>query len=209
MSETSTVVQQTLDSLSSTPHLWNSLRWLVEAGYVGEKAVIERELAPWHAAGQRRFLDFGCGTGAFAACFPPDGYVGIDPAQVYIRFAGQHRQGHYLAGTGELLPFVDASFDAALVLGVLHHLPDALALAALAELRRVMRPAATVLVIEDVPPPDVWNVAGHAMHWLDRGGYIRSDADYRRLFAAGFQIIRNYPMRSGICDYGVYVLQPV
>jgi hypothetical protein len=60
--------------------------------------------------------------------------------------------------------------------------------------------------MEDIPPPDPWNIAGHAMHWLDRGGNIRSDADYRALFG-GFGVERSYQMRSGICDYGVYVLR--
>ncbi len=48
--------------------------------------------------------------------------------------------------------------------------------------------------------------AGKAMHWLDRGGFIRSDADYRVLFG-GFTVTRSYTIRSGICDYGVYVLR--
>ncbi len=200
-------VQHALDGLSNSPYLWNSLRWLVEAGYHGEKAVIAHELAPFADVGKRRFLDFGCGTGAFAACFPAQHYVGIDPAMVYIQFAGRTRPGSYLASVGEQLPFAPASFDAALVLGVLHHLSDDVARAALAELHRVLRAGATLLVIEDVPPPDRWNVAGHAMHWLDRGGHIRSDADYRTLFERGYTVVRSYPMRSGICDYGVYVLQ--
>jgi hypothetical protein len=61
--------------------------------------------------------------------------------------------------------------------------------------------------MEDIPPPDAWNVAGHAMHWLDRGGFIRGDADYRALLKDGFSIVKSYLTRSGICDYQVYVLQ--
>jgi hypothetical protein len=45
------------------------------------------------------------------------------------------------------------------------------------------------------------------MHWLDRGGHIRSEHAYRALFGAGFALLRTYHMRSGICDYGVYVLR--
>jgi hypothetical protein len=101
----------------------------------------------------------------------------------------------------------DQHFDAALVLGVLHHLPDEIVRAAMQELQRVLKPGATVLVMEDIPPPDPWNIAGHAMHWLDRGGHIRSEADYRALFGAGFAVRRTCHMRSGICDYGVYVLE--
>jgi SAM-dependent methyltransferase len=198
-----------LDRISETPHLWNMLRRVVEDNFRGEKRVIEQELAPWHNVGQRTFLDFGCGTGEFAPCFPAAHYVGIDLSAVYIRFAARTYQGRFLVSSGDRLALPDQHFDAALVLGVLHHLPDALVWAAIVELHRVLRPGATLLVMEDIPPPDPWNVAGHAMHWLDRGGYIRSEAEYRALFGSGFEVLRTAHMRSGICDYGVYVLQRV
>jgi SAM-dependent methyltransferase len=153
------------------------------------------------------FLDFGCGTGEFAPCFPASHYVGIDIAAAYIRFAAHTYAGRFLVSSGDALALPDQGFDAALVLGVLHHLPDTLVADAMRELHRVLRPGAVALVMEDVPPPDAWNVAGHAMHWLDRGGYIRSEAHYRALFGAGFAVQRTYHMRSGICDYGVYVLR--
>ncbi|MEI6778725.1 MAG: class I SAM-dependent methyltransferase [Chloroflexales bacterium] len=194
-----------LDTLSATPTLWNILRWIVEAGFHGERLAIARELRPW-AGDSRRFLDFGCGTGEFAAAFPPARYVGIDLSPTYLRFAGQHRPGSYLATSGEGLALADSSFDAALVVGVIHHLPDEIASAAMAEIHRALRPGATVLVMEDIPPPDPWNIAGHLMHWLDRGGYIRSEADYRAIFGPGFAVERSYTIRSGICDYAVYVL---
>lgn len=200
-------VQSLLDRVSERPHLWNILRRMVEADFRGEKQVIARELAPWQDVGRRRFLDFGCGTGEFAPCFPAAHYVGIDLSPIYIRFAGRTHPGSFLASSGEALALADAAFDAALVLGVLHHLPDDLAAAAMDELGRVLRPGATALVIEDVPPPGVWNLPGHVMHWLDRGGHIRSENDYRALFGASFQLVRTLPMRSGICDYGVYVLR--
>jgi SAM-dependent methyltransferase len=195
-----------LDRLSAAPRLWNTLRWVVEAGFQGERLAIARELRPW-AGDSRRFLDFGCGTGEFAGEFPPQRYVGIDLSTTYLRFAGRHRPGSYLATSGEGLALAAGSFDAALVLGVLHHLPDEVAAAAMAELHRALRPGATALVMEDIPPPDRWNVAGHLMHWLDRGGFIRGEADYRAIFGPGFAVKRSYHMRSGICDYAVYVLR--
>jgi len=90
---------------------------------------------------------------------------------------------------------------------VIHHLPDAIVRGGVQELHRVLKPDATLLVIEDVPPPTIWNLPGHVMHWLDRGDHIRTDQDYRALFAPYFAVRRAYHMRSGICDYGVYVLE--
>ncbi|NTW97612.1 MAG: methyltransferase domain-containing protein [Oscillochloris sp.] len=202
---TTSATDSLLDQISAMPKIWNILRWIVEAGFQGERLTIARELRPW-AGDTRRFLDFGCGTGEFAGEFPASRYVGIDLSTTYLRFAGSHRHGSYLASSGEGLALADASFDAALVLGVIHHLPDQVASAAMAELHRALRPGATVLVMEDIPPPDPWNIAGHLMHWLDRGGHIRGEADYRTIFGPGFAVEQTYHMRSGICDYAVYVL---
>lgn len=201
------MLQQTLDRISEQPQTWNILRYLVEAGFHGEKAVIARELEPWRDLGQRRFLDFGCGTGEFAACFPPQSYTGLDVAPHYIRYAARARPGSYMVGSGAAVGLGSARFDAALVLGVFHHLPDELVRASAAELHRVLKPGATLLVMEDIAPPSRWNLAGHAMHWLDRGGHIRSDDDYRALLMPHFQPRREYTMRSGICDYAVYVME--
>jgi SAM-dependent methyltransferase len=198
--------ERLLDRLSTAPRLWNSLRWLAEAGFHGERAVIARELRPW-AGDQRRFLDLGCGTGEFAGIFPAGRYIGVDPARVYLHYAARHRPGNYLAGSGERLAFASETFDAALVLGVLHHLPDAIAGAMMRELARVLRPGATALVLEDIAPPDHENLAGHLMHQLDRGNHIRSEADYQAVFGAGFHLKQHYQMRSGICDYAVFVLE--
>lgn len=198
--------QEALDRLSANPRVWDALRWTVEAGFEGERLVIARELRPWHGD-RRRFLDLGCGTGVFAAEFPPGRYVGVDIAPGYLRFAAHRRPGSYVASAGEALAFADASFDAALVLGVLHHLPDSTARAAMDELARVLRPGATALVMEDTPPPEGQNPAGHLMHALDRGEHIRSEAEYRAIFGPRFAVERAYPMRSGICDYAVFVLE--
>lgn len=200
------MLQQFLDLVSESPEVWNILRRVVEDGFRGEKDVIVRELAPWSDVGRREFLDFGCGTGEFAPCFPAAHYTGIDLSRQYLAYATRTHGGRFVALSGEALPFAPMSFDAALILGVLHHLPDDVARQAVAELHRVLKPGATVLVMEDIPPPDIWNIGGHAMHWLDRGGFIRSDAEYRSLFG-GFVVARHYSMRSGICDYGVYVLR--
>lgn len=198
-------MQGLLDRVSRTPRLWNMLRWLVEAGFHGEHKVIATELRPF-ADGARHFLDFGCGTGQFAADFPADRYVGMDLTRPYVQYAGANRPGSYSVMDGSALGLSDHSFDAALVLGVIHHLPDTIVRDSVIELHRVLKPGATLLVIEDVPPPTMWNVPGHLMHWLDRGDHIRTDADYRALFAPHFKVQRSYHMRSGVCDYGVYVL---
>jgi SAM-dependent methyltransferase len=188
------------------PRLWMALRSLVEDGFRGEKEAIERELRPWQDVGRREFLDFGCGTGAFAECFPAEHFTGFDISRPYIHFAGRNRPGRYAMMSGDALGFPQRQFDAALVLGVFHHMQDDLGRASAIELHRVLKPGATLLVMEDIEP-DWWNLPGHLMHLIDRGKFIRSDSDYQALFHPYFTLVRAYPMRSGICDYGVYVLE--
>jgi SAM-dependent methyltransferase len=200
-----TFLDAALDRLSAAPRMWNSLRWLAEAGFSGERLAIARELRPW-AGDRRRFLDFGCGTGEFASDFPGAQYVGIDLSTGYLRFAAANRHGSYLASSGDALALATGAFDAALICGVIHHLPDAVARAAMGELARVLRPGATVLVMEDTPPPSGQNPAGHLMHAIDRGGHIRSEAEYRAIFGPALAVERAYHLRSGICDYAAYVL---
>ncbi|KAB8144678.1 class I SAM-dependent methyltransferase [Chloroflexia bacterium SDU3-3] len=200
------MLEATLDRLSENPSAWNVLRSAVEAGFRGERAVIDNELHPWDGDPDRRFLDFGCGTGEFAPSFPAERYTGVDLGLHYVRWAASNRSGSFAVGNGAALPLQDASFDAALVVGVFHHLPDAVVRGAVAELHRVLKPGGILLAMEDIAPRDAWNLAGHAMHWLDRGGYIRSDADYRALMGPHFATRREYAIRSGICDYAVYVM---
>ena len=198
---------QLLDRLSEDPRAWNMLRRIVENGFRGEQAVIARELAPWQDVGRREFLDFGCGTGESAPWFPAAHYTGVDIAAHYIRFAGRHRAGRFAVTSGDAIGLASERFDAALVQGVFHHMPDDLVRATVAELHRVLKPGATLLVMEDIPPPDRRNIAGHMMHWLDRGGFIRTEGEYRALLGTLFAVRRSYTMRSGVCDYEVYVLE--
>ncbi len=194
-----------MTAVSRMPQLWNMLRWIAEAGYYKHYEVIEHELEPWRDA-KRRFIDLGCGTGQHARCFPPRRYIGIDPTRPYIKYAAEHRPGNFTIMNGNELGVMPGGFDGALVLGVFHHLPDDLVRACMNELDQVVDSGGTLLVIEDIPPPSIWNIPGHIMHMLDRGEHIRTDSDYRALFAPHFGVQTSYTMRSGICDYQVYVL---
>ena len=199
------MLQRFLTFVSHMPRIWNWLRWIAEAGYRSHYVAIDAALAPGRADGWR-FLDFGCGTGQFAGRFPAERYVGIDLTRPYIEYAARHRPGSFAVMDGSCLGLAPSRFEGALVLGVFHHLPDELVRTSIQELHGVLAADATLLVIEDVPSPTPWNVPGRFMHWLDRGDHIRSDRDYRSLFAPHFQVQEGYTMRFGICDYQVYVL---
>lgn len=108
-----------------------------------------------------RVLDVGCGTGALAAavlcrCNPLTVHA-IDIAPVYVEYARQRNPDPRLifeVGDACSLSFPDNSFDRVISLLVLHFVPEPAK--AIAEMRRVAKPGATV---------------GAAV-WDARGGFV-------------------------------------
>lgn len=104
-------------------------------------------------------LEIGIGSGLNLQHYPPSvrSVVGVDPspgllARARIR-AGEVGFPVQLAESGaELLPFPDASFDTAVSTWSLCSIPQATA--ALAELRRVLKPGGKLLFIEHGLAPD-------------------------------------------------------
>ena len=88
-----------------------------------------------------RIADLGCGSGVFTDRLRQRGYqcTGVDLSPKLIRIAREKYPGiEFLEGDIERLPFPDGSFDAVLLAGVLHHLPERAKCAA--EIRRILRP---------------------------------------------------------------------
>jgi SAM-dependent methyltransferase len=99
-------------------------------------------------------LELGAGTGLNFDLYDwtrVRGVVAIEPdphmlRRARARAAALARPIRVLASGGEALPFADASFDTALVTWVLCTIPGPAA--ALAEVRRVLRPGGTVVFVE-------------------------------------------------------------
>lgn len=105
-----------------------------------------------------KWLDVGCGTGAFTEtiqqnCAPAE-IVAIDPAASHVEYA---RSSHTAKGAqfqvvdARSMPFEAGHFDAAVSALVLNFIPDRAK--AVAEMRRVVRPGGTVAAY-------VWDFAG-------------------------------------------------
>ena len=112
-----------------------------------------------------RVLDVGCGTGTLAIAAKrlvgPDGAVsGVDASAEMIARAKAKaaRQGlavTFEVGTAQKLPFADAAFDVVLSSLMLHHVPEPTRKDALMEMRRVLKPAGRLLVVELTQKPSL------------------------------------------------------
>jgi 2-polyprenyl-6-hydroxyphenyl methylase / 3-demethylubiquinone-9 3-methyltransferase len=93
----------------------------------------------------QKVLDVGCGGGYLSEEFAKLGFdvTGVDPAQESLECARRHAEQAalpiaYVSGSGEQLPFDDASFDIVLCCDVLEHVDSPGRV--LGEIARVLRP---------------------------------------------------------------------
>ena len=99
----------------------------------------------------RRLLDIGCGSGALARSLSERGarVAGIDPNPKAPETAREAvPEGTFQAARAEALPFADASFDGAIFLNSLHHVPQPAMHRALREAACVVGPAGPIVVVE-------------------------------------------------------------
>ncbi|MDT8328558.1 MAG: class I SAM-dependent methyltransferase, partial [Roseovarius sp.] len=76
--------------------------------------------------GARDLLDIGCGHGALAKSLLRDGFrvTGIDPsAEAIVAATARVPGATFVTASAEALPFAPGSFDAAIFLNSLHHVP--------------------------------------------------------------------------------------
>ena len=179
----------------------------VEVLFGGGAAAMRRQgLVPLRAAllehqggaGTARLLDIGCGTGEFLRevkrNYPRLSVTGIDLSAPYLRVAGR-RLGDWsrvrlLEAAAEAIPAPDASFDIVTALYLFHELPGNVRQAAATEIRRVLKPGGTLILVDslqtgDAPEYDaLLDYFPYAFHEPYYASYVREDLD--RLFSPGF-----------------------
>lgn len=146
--------------------------------------------------GLGRVLDVGCGTGNLLRLLEAPGYrmqeyVGVDQSPEMLRIARSKPcqvPASWITADAASLPLREASFDVAVSASVLHYWDDVDA--ALAEIRRVLRPDGHLLLLDWVRDPlpmrllDLWmRFRGVQYHRMHSGAELRA-----ALARAGFEV---------------------
>jgi SAM-dependent methyltransferase len=105
------------------------------------RAAISRHLAPRPGM---RVLDLGAGTGTWATALASWYGINVVAVEPSPAMRARSRWPGTLGGSATALPLAPATMDGAWLSTVVHHLPDLPAAAR--ELRRVLRPGASVLI---------------------------------------------------------------
>jgi SAM-dependent methyltransferase len=151
---------------------------------------------------QGRALDVGCG---------PDSrlrLVGMKPFGVDIAPDRARAFGPAVVASATALPFADGVFESVWSFGLLHHLPDDGARAAIREMRRVTRAGGATVIFDGVLPRRPWSRPfAWLLRRLDRGRWMRRQEALRTLFdrPASWRFERFTYARTGlegvICEY--------
>jgi ubiquinone/menaquinone biosynthesis C-methylase UbiE len=179
----------------------------VEVLFGGGAAAMRRQaLVPLRAAlleqkggaGALRLLDIGCGTGEFLRevkrNYPRLAVTGLDLSAPYLAVAARRLAAwsrvQLVEAAAEANPAADASFDIVTALYLFHELPSRVRQAVATEIRRVLKPGGTVILVDSLQTGDepdydaLLDFFPYAFHEPYYASYVREDLD--RLFTPGF-----------------------
>ncbi len=136
---------------------------------------------------QPRILDIGCGHGLIHNYLPNDSFevVGVDVADEVLELAQNTNPNlTYIPYDGKTLPFPSESFDVAITICVMHHVPPPQWDAFLQEMRRILKKGGIAVVFEHNPynPATRYIVANSP---LDEGVTLLSSPNLKKMMKLG------------------------
>lgn len=148
----------------------------VEVLFGGGAATMRRQaLVPLRQALQRasgdgrgqresgRLLDIGCGTGAFLReikrNYPRLAVTGLDLSAPYLAVArrrlAEWSRVTLVEGAAEAIPLPDMQFDVVTCVYLFHELPSRIRRVVAGEIRRILKPGGTLILVDSLQPGDV------------------------------------------------------
>jgi ubiquinone/menaquinone biosynthesis C-methylase UbiE len=145
-----------------------------------------------------RLLDVACGTGSFLrevkTNWPRLDVTGLDLSPHYLAVARRAlapwSRTRLVEGAAEAMPFADGEFDVITCVYLFHELPRAVQRAVVGEMRRVLRPGGTLILVDSLQTGDepdydaMLDSFPAAFHEPYYASYLRADLD--RLVSPGF-----------------------
>lgn len=138
-------------------------------------------------------VDVGCGTGSIIEHLPEGvRYFGFDLSPEYIEAATKRYGRHGTFACKDVASLAEDELppcQAALAIGLLHHLDDAEAQSLLATLHRRLAPGGVLVTVD----PAYWRPQSRIARWLisrDRGRNVRTGEGYRRLVPSAYSRVR-------------------
>jgi SAM-dependent methyltransferase len=134
-------------------------------------------------------VDVGAGTGLMRTHLPECDYVAVEPNPSYAKelratFAGDPRV-QVIEGTAAAVADLGVTADRVLFVGLLHHLSDEAASAALADAAAILRPGGRVITLDPCIHEDQSRLAAFLVG-RDRGASVRTPQAYGLLAARSF-----------------------
>ena len=143
---------------------------------------VARVLGDWRPGAAA--LDVGCADDSLL-CGVGVEAIGLDRMHGRLRHYAGTGRGVALQADARSLPIRDGALELVFSCGLLHHLSDADASCALAEMRRVLATGGRVLLIDAVLPRRAWRRPLAALiRAADRGRFMRTESALRALLYA-------------------------
>jgi ubiquinone/menaquinone biosynthesis C-methylase UbiE len=151
---------------------------------MNDYSVVANEFKDYLNSKNKRILEIGCSTGNVAReiiDMDNNSYYGVDISKEYIDIASKSStKGNFFQMDARKLDFDNEFFDIVMLSSVLHHVDNNVGKNCFKEIHRVLKNDGVVIISE--PIINHKSLLSIILCKLDRGHFIRTTEEYKKLF---------------------------